>query len=157
MEFELNGAKLRVYECGKIERFGKITSSKKETWHKLKGSIHINKSGYQCQQTLINKKLYITSRIIYYAFNQDWDIHNVSSNNSIDHIDRDSINNHISNLRVANMSEQNLNKDCVINQKGYYFDRGKWKAQIRINGKQIYLGYFEKEEDARQSYLNAKS
>ena len=44
------------------------------------------------------------------------------------------------------------------NTKGYYWCKKsrKWKAQIKANGKQKYLGLFKKEEDARAAYLAAK-
>ena len=32
----------------------------------------------------------------------------------------------------------------------------KWHAQIKLNGKSIHLGYFDKEEDAKNAYLKAK-
>ena len=158
MDLELNGAKLRVYEDGKIERFGKkMWNSQEFTWYELKGCIRIDKRGYQSHITMINRKSYITSRIIYFAFNQNWEIHNLSKNNTIDHIDRNSINNRINNLRVFTMAEQALNRDYVINAKGYSLYKGKWRARIKINGKQIYLGYFEKEEDASIAYQTAKN
>jgi len=48
--------------------------------------------------------------------------------------------------------------NCNRNAKGYYWDKAKkkWRARIKINGKQKSLGYFKKEEDARQSYLKGK-
>ena len=157
MEIELNGAKLRVYEDGKIEKFGKRTwNSKKQTWYELKGWVQNHKSGYKHHKTENNKKFYITSRIIYKAYNPTWDITDNSSNNTIDHINRDSLDNRLSNLRVATMREQNLNKDWVINAKGYYFNKGKWQTQIHINGKQLYLGCFDTEEEASKAYQDAK-
>ena len=158
MEFELNGAKLRVYECGKIERFGfKRNTSKEETWHELKGTIWIHpKSGYNKHQTTINGKSFTTSRVIFYAYFPDlFDINDPIT--EIDHINRNSLDNRIINLRVATRTEQILNRDCVINAKGYSWYKGKWQARIRINGKQKHLGYFNTEEEARQAYLNAKS
>ena len=58
MEIELNGAKLRVYECGKIEKFGKRSyKSNEKTWFQLKGHINItSKSNYQCHRIVINGK-----------------------------------------------------------------------------------------------------
>ena len=156
MEFELNDAKLRVYEDGRIERFGKIVwNAQKFTWHELKGCILIHpKSGYQSHKTTINYKLYTTARVIFYAYFPDlFDINDPIT--TIDHINRNSLDNRISNLRVATRTEQNLNREFK-NAKGYYWNKGKWHAQIQINGKQIHLGYFNTEQDARQAYLNAK-
>ena len=159
MEIELNGAKLRVYECGKIERFCKRTwTSKEETWHQLKGGVNILKSGYKIHQTKINNKLFTNSRIIYYAyFPELFDINDPIT--TIDHINRDSLDNRLVNLRIATMAEQNLNRNNVINQKGYYWKKQnqKWVSRITINGKkQMNIGSYDTEEEARQAYLNAK-
>ena len=159
MEIELNGAKLRVYDDGRIERFGlKQWKLKEETWFELKGCISFNsKSNYKHHQTSINKKLYHTSRIVYLAHNQNWNIHDVSPNNSIDHIDRNTSNNHISNLRIATALEQALNRNTTINAKGYCWDkhRQKWMAYITISKKTKFLGYFKTEEEASLVYQNA--
>ena len=120
VEIELNDAKLRVFENGEIWRFGKKTNSKEETWFQLFGSTTTDKYGYKIHRTEINKKLYTTSRIIYKAFNLEWDI-SITKNNTIDHISRDSLDNNLSNLRIATSQEQALNQDRVINAKGYYF------------------------------------
>jgi hypothetical protein len=157
MELNLNGAKLRVYEDGKIEKFGKRNRSKEETWFQLKGSILTKTNNYQIHHTSINKKYYITSRIIYFAFHPDWKIHDSNQNNTIDHIDRNSLNNNLSNLRIFTSSEQSQNRNFVINANGYYFRNDKYESSIRINGKKKYLGSFDTEEEAHQTYLNAKN
>jgi hypothetical protein len=43
--------------------------------------------------------------------------------------------------------------------KGYYYCnlRNKWKAQIHVNSKNIGLGRFDTEEEARQAYQTAKA
>lgn len=159
MEIELNGAKLRVYEDGKIERFGlKRWSSKEQTWYILKGWIHNNKkTGYKSYKTTINKKHYATSRIIYKAYNPTWDITDISSNNTIDHINRDSFDNRLNNLRVFTMREQILNRNYVINAKNYYCYKEKFYPYISINGKKKHLGSFDTEEEACQAYQDAKA
>ena len=157
MELNLNGAKLRVYENGRIEKFGKIKNSKKETWYELKGSIIIKTNNYQIHHTSVNKKYYITSRIIYFAFHQNWEIHNSNQDNSIDHIDRNSLNNNLNNLKLATAREQSQNRNFLINANGYYFRNNKYESSIRINGKKKYLGCFDTEEEAHQAYLNAKN
>ena len=160
MEIELNGAKLRVYEDGLIERFGlKQWLVKEQTWNECKGTIQINKqSGYKRHTISIDKKQYITSRVIYKAFNPTWDITDNSKNNTIDHINRNSLDNRLSNLRVFTAKEQILNRDYVINQKGYFFkkSRNNWYSYIYINGKQKYLGSFDTEEEASKAYQDAK-
>jgi hypothetical protein len=72
----------------------------------------------------------------------------------LDHIDNNPSNNHISNLRISNRNQQNQNK----NPKGYYFMKSinKWGSFIQYDKKRIYLGYFNTEEEARNSYLEAK-
>ncbi len=74
----------------------------------------------------------------------------------IDHNDTIADNNRINNLRIVTHQENMFNR----NAKGYYWDkdRQKWRAQIRINGKDIHLGLFEKDNEdvAHQAYLDAK-
>ena len=71
----------------------------------------------------------------------------------VDHKNRDKSDCRISNLRWSTKSDNNHNREC----KGYSLDkrRKKWQATIRIGGKKKHLGYFSKEEDARQAYIEA--
>ena len=155
VEFELNNAKLKVFSSGDIWKFGFKGRSKSETWHQAKGTINISKSGYSRHQTEINQKKYTTSRVIYKAFNLDWNIEDNGPNNTIDHINRDSLDNRIENLRVATASQQAINRGYVINAKGCYLQKnGRWQAQINIT-KTIFLGCFDTEDEARQAYLFA--
>lgn len=73
----------------------------------------------------------------------------------IDHIDRDKTNNSIYNLREGNKSVNAKNRDC----KGYTFvkSRNKWKSQIGIGDrKNVFIGYFDTEQEAHQAYIDAK-
>jgi hypothetical protein len=72
----------------------------------------------------------------------------------LDHINRIKTDNRISNLRKSNTQKNAFNK----NVKGYNLCKKtkKWKSQIKIDGKQIHLGYYEIEEEAKQAYLLAK-
>jgi hypothetical protein len=156
IEFELNNTKLKVFSSGDIWKFGFKGRSKSETWHQIKGYINLKKI-YKRRVSNINGKIYTNSRIIYKAFNLEWNINDASPDNTIDHIDRNSLNNDIANLRVANMTEQSLNKDCVINAKGYSWhkQKNKWRAYIKIDGKHKHLGHFDTDDEARQAYLFA--
>ena len=72
----------------------------------------------------------------------------------VDHIDRDRLNNNLSNLRMVTTQQNMFNTKA----KGYYWNKRdqKWLAQIKLDGKKHHLGYFDKEEDARQAYLDSK-
>jgi len=80
---------------------------------------------------------------------------------SIDHIDLNKSNNRLSNLRVANRSQQGYNRapqaNTVTGYKGVCFDKstGKYSARIRVETKRLTLGLFENVEDARQAYIEA--
>ena len=101
-----------------------------------------------------NIKLFKLHRIVYKAYHPEWDIMDTCGDNSIDHIDRDKINNHIDNLRVVTNQENQFNRDV----KGCYYNkqRKKWQSQISLNGKTKNLGRYETEQEARQAYVEAK-
>jgi len=98
-----------------------------------------------------NKKYYV-HRIIYWLHNPEWQIKNPKL--FIDHIDGNTQNNDISNLRNVTSQENSFNRDA----KGYCWNKQveKYQAQIKLNGKQIQLGYFYTKDEAHQAYQNAK-
>jgi len=107
-------------------------------------------------QMRIGNKNYKLHRIIYKIWNPEWDIEDGSiKNNSIDHINGNTTDNHIKNLRNVTQQHNCFN---YTKAKGYYWNKQlkKWKAQIQLNGKNIYLGLFDLKEDARNAYLEAK-
>lgn len=73
--------------------------------------------------------------------------------NQIDHIDGVRSNNKIENLRDVTNQQNQWNR---ITAKGYCRTRNKFHAQININRKVKFLGYFHTEQEARNAYLKAK-
>ena len=152
MDCELNGMKIK-YESDKVWVWREMRGKQKlknPDWREAKGGV---KKGYRCVK--INKKDYKYHRVVYFIHNNGWKIHDSSTDNSIDHIDRDKLNNNIENLRVVTNQQNSWNAD----RKGYYLDKatGKYLARIGVDGKQKYLGMFVSEEDARDAYLIAKA
>lgn len=72
----------------------------------------------------------------------------------LDHQNKNRTDNRICNLRILTHQENLFNTDA----KGYCWNkkRNKWRAQIMLNRKTIYLGSFNTEEEARNAYLQAK-
>jgi len=86
-------------------------------------------------------------------------IMNPPSGYEVDHIDGDPLNNTRENLRVCTHAEncRNRGKPSTGKTSKYTgvrkrFDRNKFEASIRVNGKSIHIGYFESEEDAAKAY-----
>lgn len=84
-------------------------------------------------------------------------IEKIEGKNIVDHIDNNRNNNYYKNLRWVNHHENSMNtykisKPCSSIYKGVIRFRGKYLTRIIIYGKQIYIGSFEKEEDAAKAY-----
>ena len=79
----------------------------------------------------------------------------------VDHINNDPTDNRISNLRLAdhaqNMWNSKVKKNSKSGIKGVrLFERtGRWQAQIRLNGKNRHLGYFNCPTAAHLAYCKA--
>ena len=88
---------------------------------------------------------------------REW-VENPDNKRCVDHIDGNKTNNHYENLRWATHSENGRNRKIQTNTssvyKGvsYYKPTGKWKAAIKISGKDKYLGYFTSEREAAEAY-----
>ena len=78
----------------------------------------------------------------------------------IDHRDKNRTHNWWANLREATHSQNQMNKRSTrktLGLKGttYSSRHKKWHAQIRINKKTIYLGYYDTTEEAHLAYAFA--
>lgn len=81
----------------------------------------------------------------------------------IDHKDTIRHHNWIENLRPATralncQNQRRANRDSKSGLLGVipHAASGKWRAQIKIDGKQSHLGYFKTPEEAHAAYLAAK-
>lgn len=80
---------------------------------------------------------------------------------SIDHINGETADNRLANLRLASQAENLANKRKQINNKsgfkGVCLDkrRGKYKAEIQKGESKKFLGYFTDPADAHRAYAEA--
>lgn len=85
-------------------------------------------------------------------------IMNAPDDKDVDHWDGDGLNNQKSNLRLATGSQNQHNRSKNINNtsgfKGvtYYKNTNKWICRIRLNGKDIHIGYFDDPIMAARAY-----
>lgn len=77
----------------------------------------------------------------------------------IDHVNRDKLDNRVSNLRLASRTSNSGNRGPNSNNKSGYkgvnlYDesRGVWRAQIMISGKKVSIGYYITAEEAAIAY-----
>lgn len=99
----------------------------------------------------------------YRAHRVIWQIHNgdIPSNMEIDHINHDKTDNRIENLRLVDRTENGRNQsrrnDNSSGFCGVHWHKplSKWCARIRVNGKLVHLGYFDKLDDAKIARIEA--
>lgn len=101
-------------------------------------------------------RFYLVHRII-------WEMHNgpIPDGMQVDHVNTDSLDNKITNLRLAthaqNLWNRGAEKCNTLGLKGVTPDRrrGKWKATIRANKGIHNLGYFDSPDEAHAAYRSA--
>lgn len=134
------------------------------TWAKSKGTAKKGKEagweatphGKSYRVIMINGKGYFSHRLAWLY------IHGRFPNNDVDHINGNGLDNRIINLRdvtesenLRNMKLSKLNKSGVI---GVSWEKlvSKWRADIRIDGKKKFLGFFDDLEDAARVRKDAE-
>lgn len=133
MEREMLG-NLFKYENDMLFRIDKQTKK----WICLNDKTPSKSHGYI--PVHINYKNYLLHRVVYLFHNLQWNIHDTTRNNSIDHINGNKLDNKIENLRLVNNSQNCQNKTHFkgILIKGYNYcnTHKKWISRWNENGKQ---------------------
>ncbi len=79
----------------------------------------------------------------------------------VDHKDTDGLNNKWNNLRLATKSQNGANRShqktnrCGVKGVSFCSFTGRWRADIRSDGKTINLGRFDSIESASEAYARA--
>ena len=114
---------------------------------KRAGTVH--KKGYRIIG--IDKKMYREHHLVLLYMDNVV----LSSKQQVDHINHIRHDNRYSNLRIVTNQQNQFNNGCA---KGYSKTKNdKFSAAIRLNGKAIYLGTHNTEQEARNAYLQAKA
>ena len=114
-------------------------------------------TSHGCRRIQINKVKYHAHRLVWLYH------HGVWPDKDIDHIDGNPLNNRIENLRVVTNQENSKNQKLRCTNTsgvmGAYFHKRdqKWIAQIKVDGKLIFLGYFGTFEEAVAARKSAES
>jgi hypothetical protein len=120
----------------------------------LPGQIIGTVDGKGYLHTIINQKIYRLHRLA-------WLYVEGYIPKYVDHINRDRTDNRWLNLRGANCTQNagnsGIHKHNTSGYRGVSLNKksGKWHAQIKINGKQTYLGRFDTPEEASLTYNKA--
>lgn len=130
----------------------RVTKSNKKSGE-VAGSI--NRWGYIVIG--IDRQIYNAHRLVWlYA-------HGELPSGHVDHINGIKTDNRIVNLRHVSCSENQHNQTRLSanNRSGFkgvsfYKPNGKWRAQIGLRGKRLYLGQYNTAEEAYSAYQAAK-
>lgn len=109
-------------------------------------AINVEAGGYYIGA--IFGDLYRASRVIWALHHGKWPEHH------LDHINGDTLDNRLENLRdvpnIINHRNETMSKNNTSGFNGVYWDKqtGKWRAMIKVNFRTIQLGRFVNFDDA---------
>lgn len=111
-----------------------------------KGNVAGSKDSNDYVYIGINGVKYLASRLAWFYVYGKW------PEKTIDHRDRNPSNNKWDNLRLAEYSQNNMNRVYESRKlpKWVYKHGKKYKAQVKIDGKAINLGSYETPEQAHE-------
>jgi hypothetical protein len=142
---------IKNYPNYKVSNFGNV----KNITTGLILSLNSLSNGYNVV-VLINKtkKMYRIHRLVADAF-----LINQENKKCVDHIDGNTTNNNLTNLRwatvVENLQNSKKRSDNTSGVKGVSFSKyhKKWHARIWIDKIKIHIGYFNTLEEAKQARI----
>lgn len=116
---------------------------------------HCAANGYVA--IMINRKPYYAHRLAWLYMTGEW------PTEQIDHINHVKSDNRFFNLREVTHSENQRNRTCQSNNTSgatgvsWEGSRNKWRARIRVNGKQVHVGRFDCFEAACDARKDAEA
>lgn len=119
-----------------------------------------NESGRLYRMVPLNGTKWMYNRILWTYFNGD-----IPKGMQVDHINGDSLDDRLDNYRLATHAQNVHNSKLRAGASGLpganrvsnKYSKKKWSSAILINGKRVFLGYFETPEEASKCYLKKVS
>jgi len=106
----------------------------------------VNGRGYLI--ATVQRRIFQVSRLIWIMVNGA-----IPDGMLVDHINRDTTDNRLANLRLLDVSGNTHNsKAKTIYGKGVNKFRNRWRSYIKINGKTKHIGMFDTPEEASLAY-----
>ncbi len=138
-----------------------VEDLKQWNWGVLKRSSkdqpYVLRTVKQCEQPLYNKRQVMLHQYLL------WSELQANPGKTCDHINRKTLDNRLSNLRIASPSEQSINQqlrcDNASGFRGVHYkqSRKKFAVQISRSNNNLYLGLFQSKELAASVYNFAAS
>lgn len=133
----------------------RVSNGRRAVAGQLAGSVFNTNRGYQYRRIEINHKSYLAHRLVWLLHFGEFPPNGMA----IDHINGNSGDNRICNLRLAthaqNCRNQKPKSGAAVPLKGVSKVRNKYRAHICVNKKLIHLGYFATAEEAHAAYCEA--
>lgn len=151
MEIELDGCKVQIDE----DDYAKVSSLK---WYMDKRT-NKSRGTFYFYHRFRGESDYPTTFIV--ALHRYIMGCTVNDGKTVDHINRDTLDNRKSNLRICtcegNAQNHKLRRDSTTGYKGvsYWKRDNNYISQIGYKGKLIFLGYYDTAEEAHAAYCEA--
>ena len=135
VELPLSKGKVTIIDAADFEKVGHLK------WYYSSG-------GYACRTKKVNgkKRTVQLHRVLMDA----------PDKKQVDHINGDTLDNRSANLRLCTQAENKRNRKAIGGKSKYVGvrpgRRNAWRAQIKTNGKYLYLGLYLTEKAAARAY-----
>lgn len=136
-------------EEGKLYWWNPPQPNTKRLMGKEAGTINVH--GYSI--LMYRKKGYLIHRLIWLIEKGTW------PKGVVDHINGIKTDNRIENLRDVTFTQNTRNtyrhRAGKLLGTGWHKNHKRWRAFMRVNGKQVHLGLYDSEQEAHRAYLRA--